>query len=253
MNVLEDTVLIYRRQMRQVLRNPVWVLVGLVQPALYLALFGPLLIRLAGAPGFPSGSAWQIYTPGLLVQLCIFAAAFVGFALIAEFRAGVLERMRVTPVSRAAPLLGRLLRDVTVTTVQTVVLIATAFLLGLRAPFDGLAIGYGFVVATVITIASLSYALALLTKSEDAFAQVVNLVTVVLLLLSGILLPMTLAPHWLNDVSALTPLRYVVQAMRDAFAGRLDNAAVLGAAALAGVMAVASVAFGTFVFARENA
>jgi ABC-2 type transport system permease protein len=232
-NVLSDTVLIYRRQMRQVLRNPVWVL--------------------AGQPGFPAGSAWQVYTPGLLVQLCIFAAAFVGFGVIADFRAGVIERMRVTPVSRAAPLLGRLLRDVTVTTVQAIVLTGTAFLMGLRAPATGLAVGYGFVVATVVTIASLSYSVALLTKSEDAFSQVVNLVTVVLLLLSGILLPMTLAPNWLNDISALTPLRYVVQAMRDAFAGHLANSAVLDAVALEAVLAAIAVFVGARVFARENA
>jgi ABC-2 type transport system permease protein len=252
-NVLQDVVLIYRRQMRQVLRNPLWVVVGLIQPALYLGLFGPLLIHLVGMPGFPAGSAWQIYTPGLLVQLCIFGSSFVGFAVIADWRAGVIERMRVTPVLRAAPLLGRVLRDVTVTTIQSLVLTGTAFVLGLRAPAAGLAVGYGFVVATVVTIASLSYTLALLTKSEDSFAQVVNLVTVLLLLLSGVLLPMTLAPHWLDDVSALTPLRYVVQAMRDAFAGQLDTTAVIDAGVLAAVLAIASVTLGARVFTRENA
>jgi ABC-2 type transport system permease protein len=250
---VRDTILIYQRYMRLSLRNPLWVLVGLVQPALYLILFGPLLIRLAGRPGFPSGNAWQFYTPGLLIQLSIFGSAFVGFALIADWRAGVVERMRVTPVSRPALLFGRLLRDVTVTTTQAMVLTASACWFGLRVPAAALAVGFGFVIATVVIIASLSYTLALLTKSEDAFAQVLNIVTVLLLLLSGILLPMTLAPRWLDDVSALTPLRYVVQAMRDAFTSQWTASTITEATALAACLAAACVGLGAYVISRENA
>src|SRR4051794_41948687 len=89
--------------MRLSLRNPVWVVIGLVQPVLYLALFGPLLKQVVqSTPGLPPGDAWQIFVPGLLVQLGIFGAAFVGFGLIAEWRAGVIERMRVTPAHRTA-------------------------------------------------------------------------------------------------------------------------------------------------------
>jgi ABC-2 family transporter len=71
--------------------------------------------------------------PALLVQLTLFGTAFVGFALIAEYRSGVIERMRVTPVSRAALLLGRSLRDVMVLTIQGALLIALAVPFGLPA------------------------------------------------------------------------------------------------------------------------
>lgn len=63
--------------------------------------------------------------------------AFVGYSLIAEYRGGVIERMRVTPVSRAALLLGRSLRDVVVLTVQGALFIALAVPFGLRAPVGG--------------------------------------------------------------------------------------------------------------------
>src|SRR5215217_1622624 len=101
MRTLHETNLIFRRAMRLSLRNPIWVILGLVQPILYLALFGPLLERVAAStPGFPDGDAWRVFVPGLLVQLGIFGAAFVGFGLIAEVRSGVVDRMRVTPASR---------------------------------------------------------------------------------------------------------------------------------------------------------
>ena len=80
------------------LRNPVWIIVGLLQPFLYLVLFGPLLKSIAeSTPGFPPGGAFNIFVPGLLIQIALFGAAFVGFGLISEMRSGVVERMRVTP------------------------------------------------------------------------------------------------------------------------------------------------------------
>jgi ABC-2 type transport system permease protein len=156
MRTLHDTLLIFRRQMRLSLRNPMWVVIGLTQPILYLAFFGPLLTGLTGAPGFPAGNAWQVYVPGLLVQLGLFGTAFVGFGIIAEWRMGVVERMRVTPVSRLALLLGRVLRDVVVLLVQSVALVLAGVAFGLRAPLVGVLIGLGFVVLLAVSAASLS-------------------------------------------------------------------------------------------------
>ena len=75
--------------------------------------------------------------PGILVQLGIFGALFVGFGLIAEYRAGVIESQRVTPASRTALLLGRVLRDVVVLLVQGTLLVLVSIPLGLRAPVLG--------------------------------------------------------------------------------------------------------------------
>src|SRR3954447_10783560 len=201
MNVLSETNLIFRRAVRLSLRNPVWVVLGLIQPILYLALFGPLLENMTRVQGWPAGDAWQVFVPGLLVQLGIFGAAFVGFGLVAEMRAGVVERMRVTPASRLALLLGRVLRDVVVLFVQGVILVACAELFGLDAPLGGLVLGLLVVAALGAAFSSASYAAALTLKSEDALAPLANGLAVPLLLLSGILLPMSLAPGWLETVS----------------------------------------------------
>ena len=147
MSFLNETWLVFVRAMRLSLRNKVWLIIGLMQPLLYLALFGPLLKRIAGMPGFPHGNSWQVFTPGLLVQLGIFGALFVGFGLIAEVREGVIERMRVTPASRMALLAGRVLRDAVVLLVQSTVLLAAAYAFGLRAPI-------GDVVLAVLLVAA---------------------------------------------------------------------------------------------------
>ena len=165
---LTETWLVFQRALRLSLRNKVWLIIGLMQPILYLALFGPLLKRIAGYPGFPRGSSWQVFTPGLLVQLGIFGALFVGFGLIAEVRDGVIERMRVTPASRMALLAGACLRDAVVLLVQSTVLLAAAYAFGLRAPLGGVILAVLLVAAVGAAFAAASYALALLTGSEDA-------------------------------------------------------------------------------------
>ena len=112
----------FQRYLFVFLRNPAWVVIGVLQPVLYLVLFAPLLKSLTETPGFPSGGAYNVFVPGLLIQLGLFGASGVGFGLIAELRAGVIERFRVTPVSRFALLLGRSLRDILTLVVQSLIL-----------------------------------------------------------------------------------------------------------------------------------
>jgi ABC-2 type transport system permease protein len=253
MKLLRDTDVIFRRAMRLSLRNPVWVILGLVQPLLYLALFGPLLEKVArSTPGFPSGDAWRVFVPGLLVQLGIFGASFVGFGLIAEVRAGVVERMRVTPASRAALLLGRVLRDIVVLTVQGAMLIATAYLFGLDAPIGGMLLGLAVVAVLGAAFSSASYAAALKLKSEDALAPLINGLALPLLLLSGIFLPMSIAPQWLETVSDVNPVKHVVDAVRALFLGSRATSTVLwGVVATLGLV-LAGLALGTRTFQRES-
>jgi len=252
MRTLHETNLIFRRAMRLSLRNPVWVILGLIQPILYLTMFGPLLENMTEVQGWPAGDAWQVFVPGLLVQLGIFGAAFVGFGLVAEMRAGVVERMRVTPASRLALLLGRVMRDVVVLFVQGVILIGCAELFGLDAPLGGLILGLLVVAALGAAFSSASYAAALILKSEDALAPLANGLAVPLLLLSGILLPMSLAPGWLETVSDANPVKHVVDGVRALFLeGHITMTVVWGVVAAAGLVA-AGMALGTRTFERES-
>src|SRR5438094_3248508 len=98
MKVLRDTWLVFNRYLGLLLHNPAWIVVDVVQPLLYLLLFAPLLTTIASMPGFPPGGAYNVFVPGLLIQLGLFGSAGVGFSLIGEVRYGVLERLRVTPV-----------------------------------------------------------------------------------------------------------------------------------------------------------
>jgi len=252
---LKDTMLIFRRQLRLSVRNPAWVIIGLIQPILYLAFFGPLLAKVAvrGVRGVPTGNPYGFFVPGLLVQLGLFGAAFVGFSIIADWRAGVIERFRVTPVSRMALLAGRVLRDVLTLTVQAVVLVLAGLAFGLRAPVAGVVIALCFVAVVAVSLSAVSYAVGLVLKSEDALAPLLNMVMVPLMLLSGIMLPMTLGPAWLRDAAKATPFGYIINAMRDVFAGHYLNSVVVEGIAVAVGLAVLCLALAGRAFAKENA
>jgi ABC-2 type transport system permease protein len=254
MTFLQETWIVFTRAMRLGFREPVWLFIALSQPILYLALFGPLLEKVVEAtPDLPPGDAWQVFVPGLLVQLGLFGTVFVGFGLVAEYRAGVIERMRVTPASRAALLLGRVLRDVVVLVVQATMLTLVSVPFGLRAPVGGVVVALVLVAALGAAFSALSYAAALTLKTEDALASVLNSLAVPVLLLSGILLPMTLAPAWLRTVSDANPLKHVVDAVRSLFQGDVALAATGWGVASAVGLVVVGLFVGTRTFLRESA
>lgn len=165
--LLHDTALIYGRYLRQSLRSRFALLFGVLMPLLYLVFFGPLL---TGLPLGERGSSWQLLVPGLLLQLGLFGASFAGFSVIIENGQGVVERMRVTPVSRLALLLGRVLRDATVFVFQAVLLVLAAVVMGLRAPLTGVLIGFAFVALLTVSLGSLSYALAMRVRTPGSSA-----------------------------------------------------------------------------------
>ena len=195
MTLVRDSWVVFGRYMQIFLRNPVWVIIGVIQPIFYLVLFAPLLESLAKSPGFPPGGAYNVFVPGLLIQLGLFGASGVGFGLIAELRSGVIERLRVTPVSRFALLLGRTLRDILIMLVQALILILLALPFGLSIHPLGIVLMLGLLALLGLMMTPVSYAVALWLGSEDAFAPLIFTATLPLLLLSGVLLPLSFAPR----------------------------------------------------------
>lgn len=251
MSFFRDTWIIFVRALLLSVRQPLWVLIGLMQPILYLTLFGPLLQTVAERSGF-AGDAWQVFVPGLLVQLGIFGGLFVGFGIIAEWRSGVIDRQLVSPASRASIIAGRALRDVLVITVQAIVLIGCAWLMGLRVPLAALAVGLVLVALLGAAFSFISNAIGIATKSEDALAPLVNTLALPILLLSGILLPMTLAPAWLQAIANFNPFKHIVEALRAVFLNRFDDPIVLVGAGLAVLLVVFGVWIGSRVVAAQT-
>ena len=249
MKLARDTWLIFHRQTLLLLRNPVGLVFGIVQPLFYLLLFGPLLRPALGVTD--QAASYRVFVPGMLVLLAIFASLFAGMGLLEDVHEGILRRSRVTPVSRLALLLGRSLRDMVSIGIQATVLTLAALPFGLRVPLGSLLPAYLLLGLITLALSAFSYALALKLETIDAMAPLVNLLAQQLLLLSGILLPLALAPGWLRGIAAFNPFSYAVDATRALFAGDYAAHSVWQALAVTGVLAAVTVTWAGRAFARD--
>jgi ABC-2 type transport system permease protein len=251
MKVLRDTGIVFQRHLLLMVRSPLWVFLGIAQPVVYMALFAPLLKpALSSLDGGSMTTAYRIYVPGMLVALALGGGLYVGFGLLAELGSGVIERARVTPVSRVALLLGRALRDVVTLAVQAAIIILLSLPLGLFVHLQDLLLAYALLALISLTASAISYGIAIKVSNAGVLGQVINNVAQPLLLLSGTLLPLALAPLWMRRAADANPYSWAVAGMRALFAGHTADPAVWQSLVVMGGLAVISLAWSARVFAR---
>jgi ABC-2 type transport system permease protein len=252
MKFLLEMRLLLGRSLKTTLRNPVWVVMGLFQPVLYLLLFAPLLNNLK-MPGFGNTSSLNIFAPGLLVMMAMFSVGFAGFNVCQDLRSGVIERLRVTPASRVAMLLGMVLRDVLIFLVQCALLVLIAMLMGMTVDPKGVILLFVLMTLIALMMASASYALGFLLKNEGALAAALNTVTLPLMLLSGVTLPLSLAPQILQNIAKATPFSHAVDASRALVNGQLGDQSIVIAFAIMIVLMILGMFWATRVFRKAVA
>ncbi len=183
--------------------------------------------------------------PGILVLLAFGAGMGAGWIVIWELDSGVIERLRVTPASRLALLLGTVLRDIAMFAVPALVVIAVAIPFGFHARWDGLALLLLLLAALTTSCSAGSSALGIRLKQIGSLAAVVTGLQLPLTLLSGILLPLSLGPGWLRILGHLNPMYYAVQAARNLAAGTITTSAVGTGFLVTGAAAALALWWGT--------
>jgi len=245
--------LLFQRYTIQLLRNPVWLVVGFSTPILYLVLFMPLLKHAAGPAGLSSGQVVNLFLPGILSLLAFASGIGLGFNTIFELKAGVIERFRVTPASRLAILTGPILATMMMMFVFDAVVVAVGFGVGFSVYWAGLAVLAVLLALLMTTVAAFSVATALITKDISGFAAIVNGLNLPVLLLAGVLLPISLGPTWMRVIAHFNPLYYLVEASRVLAGGTLAATAVWQAFAVLVPLCALVLAWATGVFRRAVA
>lgn len=228
---VRDTHLVMTRELRPVLRDPFSVVFGMIQPLVFLGLFGPLLVGSLGgqAESTVGDSVWQWFVPSILVMTALFGTTTVGANLLFEFQTGAHERMLVTPLSRPSLLVGRALKEMAPLAAQAVIIVAVMIPFGFELYPLGALVGLLLLAVFGIGIGSLSYALAIaVRKQEWMFWAVQQTVIFPLMILSGMLLPLETGPGWMQVASKFNPLTYLVDAERALFAGGVGTAEAAG-------------------------
>ncbi len=251
MKIAHDTRLLMHRHVVQMLRNPVWLFVGFSTPLLYLVLFTPLLKHFTG--GGSTGLVLGVFLPGILALLAFASGMSAGFGTIFELQSGVIERFRVTPASRFAILMGPLFSGMVMMFVFDALVVGVASALGFHINWAGITILAVLLALLMISMAAFSVSTALVTKEISAFAAVINGLNLPLLLLAGVLLPISVGPTWMQVIAHFNPLYYAVVGARALCAGSFGASAVWQAFAVLVPLCAVVVAWATTVFRKAVA
>jgi len=215
------------RSVRNLLRQPIFVFVTLIQPMVWLLLFGQLFKSVVEIPGFEgSGSYVEFLTPGVVAMTALFSAAWAGTVYIEDMERGVMDRLLASPVSRGAMMNGTLAYQSLVCTAQTLVVLGVAWLMGARFSWTGVAVTVVAAILLTLIFAALSNAVALLARQQEALIGISQFTALPLTFLSSAVMDPKLAPHWIEVAARFNPLDWVVVASRETLLGSPDWAAV---------------------------
>jgi ABC-2 type transport system permease protein len=252
--LLRDTWLIYQQESSLLLRSKTMIAFSLAQPISYLVLFAPFLkTTLAGQGADSYAAAYRIYVPGLLVAMGLFGGLFAGYGLLQAIRAGIIERCRVTPISRIGLLLGRALMHVTLIVMQGMIITLAAIPMGLRVQPLSLLAAYGMLAMMALMATSISYDLALLVRDQNTLGMMVQTTSQPISLLAGVLIPLSLAPLWIRNVALGNPFAWATDGIRALFTGNAGDDVVWQGALIITVLAAISVVLSSKLFNRKIA
>jgi ABC-2 type transport system permease protein len=189
----------------------------------------------------------------MVAMLVLFTTVQCGWALTEELLSGSFERFLATPMSRPAILVGRALKELAPLLVQALIIIVVAAPFGLVLHPLTMLVGLGLFLIFGVGVAALSYALAMATKRDGSmFYLVSHSVALPLMLLGGVLLPMTNAPNWLFIASRFNPLSYLVDAERALFRGELFTMEVGYGLAVSLVVAIVGLTIGSLTIRKAS-
>jgi ABC-2 type transport system permease protein len=249
-SLLTDTRAVFSREMSLVLHDPFSLIFSIVQPLIFLGLFGPLLAGSVDPAVLAGASPLQWFLPGVIVMICLFGTSTAGSNLLFEISLGSYERVLATPIHRSAILIGRSLKELAPLVVQAALITLVTIPFGFRLyPLHALA---GLLLLGVfgVGMGALSNALAIASrKREWMFWGVQQSLLFPLLILSGMMLPLEAGPRWMQVVARFNPLTYIVDAERALFSGTFADRSI-GLAVLA---ALITCAVGLWVGVRQVA
>ncbi len=205
------------RQARNLMREPIWIALLLVQPMIWLILYGQLFKNVTRLGGFGTGSYVTFLAPAIVVMNAFFGATWSGMAMITDLDRKVVERFLATPASRLAIVLSQIVRSAITAAIQALIILLVALALGVRVHTG--ALGWLAIVAAAMLVnsafAGISQTIALATRKEATMIAIANFIGLPLLFLSSTLLAQAQMPHWMRVVSRFNPVNWGVKAARD--------------------------------------
>jgi ABC-2 type transport system permease protein len=240
---LADTWYLTGRKLHALARQPMVLAFSVIQPVIWLFLFGELFRKVIDIPGFGyQGSYIAFLIPGIVAMNAMSGNMWAGMSMIEEIDRGTLNRFLVTPASRLAIMNASVVEQGVSTTVQTLIIVVLGYAGGARYP--GGAAGIAVLVAASILVGifwgGLSNMTGMLLRSREAIIGVYTLFMLPLMFLSSAFIQPGFMPGWMQAISSRNPLNWEVQIGRDALSAAPDWSAI--AVRSGGLLALALIA-----------
>lgn len=246
---LEISWALCKRELLRFVRERNQLYSALARPLLWLVFLGS---GMRGAFREETGVSYIAFLlPGVVAMTILFGGLFSGVSTVWDRELGFMKEMMVAPVSRLTIVGGKLLAGAIVTTVQAVVTLAFAPLIGVTftvASFVGL---LGLILLTSLGVVGLALCMAARMRTLEGFGNVSNFVALPLFFLSGSMYPLEHVPGWLLPVVAINPITYAVDAMRQVAVGTAGHPVLLDLGVLT-AFAVGTAGLATLLFRRAS-
>lgn len=251
MTALAHTAYIAGRHTKALIRQPWYIVASLTQPLIWLLLFGELFEQVTDLPGFPTDDYTAYLAAGVVVMTAMFANSWNGMGLLDDMESGVLDRLLTSPIKRSAILTGVDVQQAISLTVQALVLIGLALLLG--ASFPGGVLGVGVLIGISLLLGAgfggISMATALNVRQRESVIGMNQLLVLPGIFLSTAFLPESLLPGWIATVARYNPANWAAVAGQEALlSADPDWGLILSRSALLALFAIATVLWGTRSF-----
>jgi ABC-2 type transport system permease protein len=250
MSALAQTWWMTQRRLAALARQPAYVVITLVQPAIWLFLFGNLFRKVVELPGFGSGSYLGYLAPGIVVMSAVSSNMWAGMGAIEEIERGTLNRFLISPVRRSAIMNATVVEQAVSTTVQSVLIVLLARLGG--AHYPGGALGLLVLVLAAVLLgtifSALSNAIGMLVRQRETIIGLSVFLLLPLTFLSSVFMTRSLMPGWMQAIASANPVNWALEAGRGALAEQADWGAVWtrGGALLVLAAAMVWLSTGTF-------
>jgi ABC-2 type transport system permease protein len=253
-DLVSETWVLYKRAVLKLMRRPIVLYFSLLQPAIWLLLFGQMFNRMVSLPGasstFGTDNYMAFFAPGVIMMTMLFGAGQTGLGLIQDMDSGFLDKLLTTPINRFAILLGKMGGDLTRMVLQSLVILVMATLAGVHIRTGLLGVLFIVIISGLfgMALAGINTMIALQTRNTEATFLLGNFVNLPLMFTSTAMMPKSFLPDWMQKVVQVNPITYGIEGMRGLVTTGFDPNKVFPAIIVLGSIAALSIIGATLMF-----
>jgi ABC-2 type transport system permease protein len=248
--IATHTSLMTGRQLRALARQPAYLVISLIQPVIWLFLFGSLFRKIVELPGFGSASYLDYLVPGVVIMSALSTSMWSGMTVLEEIDRGIMDRFLVLPLHRSSIINASVIMQSLMTTVQSLIIVALGWAAGAHYPggVAGVLVLIAASVLIAVVFSAFSNTVGMLARQRETIIGINTFLLLPLTFLSSAFIVTALMPHWMRNVADGNPVNWALEAGRAAISASPDWTRVLAWGGGLALLAIAVTALSALTF-----